>query len=356
MIGIDSKAARCAWTHAAIITIVATSACVIFTIRKTLLVFAIAVMFAYFLYPVVDVIQRRFPWMSRLVALIVPFALALAALMTFVMFVKDPIRMETDHMLAQVMRPDFKQQISNWSPLNLPIGQMIVTSYDQNRILGMAPQFAKALRTFGRELSNFLIVPILSFFLLKDGRQIRNTILQVSFVEPCALESFMRDAHDLMLQYMRALFLQCLATLVCFTIALNLMNAPYATLLAAVACPLEFVPLVGPLTSAAMILAVSGLIGYPHVAWLLTFLIVYRLFQDYVLSPHLMRKGVKLHPLLVLFGIIAGGEIGGIPGIFLSVPLIALIRLVCYEASKHNSRAFSRTVVCELSSDQAIGA
>ena len=68
--------------------------------------------------------------------------------------------------------------------------------------------------------------------------------------------------------------------------------------------------------------------GYPHVLWVVIFLGIYRMFQDYVLSPHLMSKGVELHPLLVIFGVFAGGEIGGVAGIFLSVPALALMRLL----------------------------
>jgi predicted PurR-regulated permease PerM len=60
----------------------------------------------------------------------------------------------------------------------------------------------------------------------------------------------------------------------------------------------------------------------------LIFLAVYRVFQDYVLSPLLMRAGTEVHPLLVLFGVFAGSELAGIPGAFLSVPVLALIRIV----------------------------
>jgi predicted PurR-regulated permease PerM len=58
------------------------------------------------------------------------------------------------------------------------------------------------------------------------------------------------------------------------------------------------------------------------------------LFQDYVLSPHLMSKGVELHPLMIILGVLAGGEIGGVAGIFLSVPALALIRLLYHRARK----------------------
>jgi predicted PurR-regulated permease PerM len=44
-----------------------------------------------------------------------------------------------------------------------------------------------------------------------------------------------------------------------------------------------------------------------------------------------MKKSVQLHPLLVLFGVFAGGEIGSVPGIFLRVQVLALLRLGFYE-------------------------
>jgi predicted PurR-regulated permease PerM len=47
-----------------------------------------------------------------------------------------------------------------------------------------------------------------------------------------------------------------------------------------------------------------------------------------------MKRGVKLHPLLIIFGVYAGGEIGGVGGIFLSVPILALARLLFYEWRK----------------------
>jgi predicted PurR-regulated permease PerM len=62
--------------------------------------------------------------------------------------------------------------------------------------------------------------------------------------------------------------------------------------------------------------------------WIVVILIVYRLFQDYVLSPFLMSSGVELHPLLVLFGVLAGEQVAGIPGMFFSVPVIAGLRII----------------------------
>src|SRR5262249_7372713 len=67
--------------------------------------------------------------------------------------------------------------------------------------------------------------------------------------------------------------------------------------------------------------------GFAH-PWLLAlFILLWRLTQDYVSSPLIMGRGVELHPALVIFGVLAGGEIARPAGMFLSVPLIARLRL-----------------------------
>jgi len=115
------------------------------------------------------------------------------------------------------------------------------------------------------------------------------------------------------------------------------MGVPYALLLSSVAFLCEFVPLVGPVTAAAVILAVSAIKGYPHIWWIAIFLGAFRLAQDYGISPKLMSRGVELHPVLVIFGVFAGAEIAGVAGVFLSVPVLAMARLVLRRFSQSES-------------------
>ena len=84
--------------------------------------------------------------------------------------------------------------------------------------------------------------------------------------------------------------------------------------------------MIGPLSACAIIILVAALSGSP-VLIVLIFLVAYRMFQDYFLSPHVMSSGLELHPLAILFGVFAGAEFAGIAGAFLSVPILALVRI-----------------------------
>ena len=95
--------------------------------------------------------------------------------------------------------------------------------------------------------------------------------------------------------------------------------------------------MIGPLVACVTILVVTG-IATGHWLAVVVFLVAYRMLQDYIISPHLMERGVAIHPLLVLFGVFAGAEIAGIAGTFLSVPVLAAVRIVYVRVRKAQAR------------------
>ncbi len=324
MLSFDSKAARQAWTYAGVILILGTT----YMIRKTLLVFAISLMFAYLLYPLVGAIDRRLRWKSQVPALVLPFLFILGLLVGFTWMIKEPASREAKQLFLLI----HASKIADWAPLGLPVGEQIVDH--SGEVLSLISQLGvgRGLGHVAASLADMLAVPILSFLLLKDGRAIRQQLVELLGIGP-ASERVLRDAHVLMLEYMRALLLLCLVTLVSFTVVLSLMRVRYGVLLAVLACVLEFIPVVGPFAAAGIILGVGWFTGATsgHLLAIGSFLLGYRVFQDYVLGPIVMRRGVQLHPLVVMFGIFAGADIGGVAGILLSVPVLAMVRLIWYE-------------------------
>jgi predicted PurR-regulated permease PerM len=199
-----------------------------------------------------------------------------------------------------------------------------------NELIGALPNAGLKIVSAATNVIYVVIVPILAFFFLKDSVLIRSHLLSLADTSP-AMRSFadglMEDIHALLARYMRALVVLSLSTFTAYSTFFTIMDVPYGVLLAVLAMMLEFIPMIGPLVAGTAIVIVAAVAG-SHVLAVLIFLLAFRMFQDYVLSPHIMGQGVELHPLLVLFGVFAGAEVAGVAGSFLSVPLLALIRIL----------------------------
>jgi predicted PurR-regulated permease PerM len=185
-----------------------------------------------------------------------------------------------------------------------------------------------------------VLIPILSFFFLKDGREMRLNAVDSLFEEERrpVVEGILEDINRLLGEYIRALVLLSICSFLGNLLFLLVTGAPYAVLLAVVVAICEFLPVVGPLLGAAAVVLVTGLSGYSHLLLYLIFWILFRGFQDYIVSPSLMAKGVKLNPLLVLFGVLSGERIAGVFGMFFSVPVIATLRVLFVRLRRTRSR------------------
>jgi predicted PurR-regulated permease PerM len=130
-------------------------------------------------------------------------------------------------------------------------------------------------------------------------------------------------------QFIRAQLTLAALSWVAYTVFLGLiMHVPYALMLGTAGGLLEFVPVVGPLVASVLIIGVALLTGYQHWVIVLVFLVAWRLIQDYVVSPRVMGQTMELHPLAAIFGVLAGGEIAGVLGVYLSIPVMASLRIV----------------------------
>jgi predicted PurR-regulated permease PerM len=107
-----------------------------------------------------------------------------------------------------------------------------------------------------------------------------------------------------------------------------LLGNPYAILLGVLAAVLEFIPLIGPLVVAAVAVGIAALHDPMLAVWTAVFLTVLRVAEDYVIYPRLIGCGIHLHPLVVIVAVLAGAELGGIAGVFIAVPLVALVTVV----------------------------
>src|SRR5207248_8716209 len=130
------------------------------------------------------------------------------------------------------------------------------------------PKAGLKFLTVAGDVIYVVIIPILAFFFLKDGEEMREHILEIVDPGPrrALLDDLLADVNVLLAHYMRALVLLSLCAFTAYAIFFMIIGVPYGILLAALACLLEFIPMVGPLTASIVILLVAGLSGGTIVA------------------------------------------------------------------------------------------
>lgn len=334
--GLDARAARVTLT----VLVFAAVLALLYLLRHVLVLLAFSVFFAYLLYPLVRLVQRVRPLAGhRTMAIGVVYGLLLIAVSVVGMITGPKAASELSNLARKL--PEMSQQLKTGAiagdmleARGLQAAQLrdVETFLREHAgdILSYVQGVATAVLVWLAGAWTLVLIPIFAFFILKDAEALTASL--TSRFETRRNRELWRsigqDVHDLLGEYVRALILLSLLTFLVWMGVFLVARVPYAVVLAAIAGVLEFLPVFGPLAAGALVMIVALFSGYPHPLFLFLFIVVWRGIQDYVSSPLIMGRGIELHPGLVIFGVIAGGEIAGAAGMFLSVPVISALRIV----------------------------
>lgn len=332
----DPTAVRVAWT----ILLIACALALVYVLRHVLLLLAFAVFFAYLLFPLVTAAQRWIPGFgSRTRALAFVYVLLVAALAIGGTALGPRVGSEVRGLAERL--PEIGKQLGSGTIVSKTLqryglGAELTEHLDATLrghtggILASAQGATVAVLKWLSGAWVVILIPIFAFFILKDGERFmaRATALLERRQHRERWRAIVQDLHHLLGEYMRALVLLSLITFVVWSIVFLVAGLPYPLMLAAIGGVLEVLPLVGPVVAGVIVLSVAAFAGYGHTLALLIFVVAWRFVQDYVTSPLVMGRGIELHPALVIFGVIAGGELAGPAGMFLSIPVIAGLRIV----------------------------
>jgi predicted PurR-regulated permease PerM len=326
MLGIDPRAARIAWT----VALVALALWLVYLLRATLFLFVLAVLFAYLLAPLVNLLDRFLPasrTRTRTPALAMAYVIVVGLVVLAGIVIGTRVVVQANELAQR-----FPHILNGWEAsfqARVPDSLKTQLTARFNDLIAALPGYSLQFLALMGNLIYVVIIPVLAFLCLKDGVLVRRHIL--GLVEPgprrALLDGVLADIHLMLAHYMRALVLLSATAFAAYSIFLSVLGVHYGILLGALAGALEFIPMIGPLAAGAIVLVIAGAFS-GHLLAILIFIAAFRMFQDYLVSPHLMGRGVQLHPLLVLFGVFAGARLAGIPGTFLSVPVLALVRVL----------------------------
>ncbi|MFN0109322.1 MAG: AI-2E family transporter [Blastocatellia bacterium] len=318
----------------------------LYALRLVVLLLAFTAIFCYLIAPLVDFVERPFRLMNsrwklpRTLAISIVYLLLIGGIVLFADYV---VPLLSDQIIAFSNNfPGYAQQLDQYvkSVEKLPSRYRLPQNWRQPLLdwftytkAGLV-EWLRAIvgRTLGLALFLpwLILIPVLGFFFLKDAKPISNRFL-LSLPEAdmrYRLTVFLRDVSETLAAYIRAQLMACALVGVIEGTGLWLLGLSYPLVFAVAAAILEFVPVVGPLTLGVVAVMVVSFHSVQSALIVAGFLIVFRIIHDYVIYPRLIGAGVEIHPLAVVLAVICGAELGGVIGVFLSVPVVALL-IVC---------------------------
>ena len=305
--------------------------------RETLTLFLFAILFAYFVDPAVSFFQRKLN--GRMKGIAVTYVLLIGLLVGIGFALGPRIAEESKGLTSSV--PAFLDRIASgqiilsmgqsrgWTHERaVQIQQVFLSNRDAIKGYGEA-----ALKGLEEPLSHIwwlILIPILSLFFLKDARTMAFQVVGLGgdAKNRSVLRGIVNDINVMLGSYIRAQLILAGLTAAVLTLVLGIMGAPFAFVLGPLAGVCEFIPVVGPAVASVAIFGIALLSGYPHLLWIFLFLGAWRLIQDYVSAPKIMGESLEISPLVQIFGVLAGGEIGGVVGALISVPILAVLRIL----------------------------
>jgi predicted PurR-regulated permease PerM len=325
---------------------VAASLWIVYKLTTVLLLVILSVFFAYLVAPLVDLVQQPIRIGGRDRAIPRGLAIGVVYLVLFV-----GIGFAIYFLLPQfgAQFPEFKQQATSYYKTITGASDRLNQYFMQHRmpegivkainntVLGVISKGGELASSAFEKMLGMIIflpwlvlIPILAFFFLKDADSFRRSVL--AMLPRGRLrwrgDELFQDINSTLAAYIRAQLTACLIIGVVCSVGFALLGLPSPLVLGLIAGMLEFVPLVGPLV-VALLAALLALVhpggGFGLAFLMLLFLGVLRIVEDYVIYPRLIGQGIHLHPLAVILAILAGAELAGVAGIFLAIPVIAIV-------------------------------
>jgi predicted PurR-regulated permease PerM len=313
---------------------------IIYSARRILLIFVFAVFFAYLINPVVKFMQTHSLFFRNLrgpavvevyislVLLTVAVGYALAPrIVTNTAKLVDEVPVVLDGLATGDIATQLASEYAWSEATELRFKTFLVRH--RGGIQGLTAGVDRFLVNAAQVIGYVFLVPILAIFFLRDGDRIANTFIQALFPADRRTQgrSAARELHIVLGRYISAQVLLCILSFGFYLATLLGLRCPHAGALAVLGGFLEFVPVAGWLTTFAAVLSVAT-VSHSHWIWIAALLLLWRVLQDYLFSPRIMGRHLRIHPLASIFAILMGAEVGGIVGVYLAIPLMASVRVI----------------------------
>ena len=200
----------------------------------------------------------------------------------------------------------------------------------------VSPIFAKSIFNSSFAILDFIfllmVTPIVAIYLLVDWDKI---IKEVEKVIPRRLEptisQIVIEMHKTVASFLRGQFSVCIILAIFYATSLTALGLEYGLLVGLFSGLISFIPLIGAILGGLVALVVSLAQFWQTPEWVGVVLIIFlfgQVLEGNLLTPRLVGKSVKLHPLWIIFSVTCFGSLMGWVGVILAVPSAACIAVL----------------------------
>jgi len=305
--------------------------------RAILTPFVFAAIFAYIFNPVVNFLHEKLK-VPRTVSVIVIYTLIITLIIAGGIAFSKRVVDESSGLRVQVssLTKSAKNQINALPDWIKPTLNDTLANVEKSNNISYPSVYSFFPQAFSR-IIGFIIFLFAAFYFLKEGSSMFDKLLHfVPNTYKLEADILIKRINSILGSYLRGqIFLVIFVSIVLF-LCLTIIGVKYSLILAIFSGFAEIVPIIGPIFAAAVVALIAFMGGNSNFGWdpfqtAIVVIIVYtvvRQIQDYFVNPYIMGKITKLHPLIILFAVLAGEHTAGITGLLLAVPLAGIIKII----------------------------
>lgn len=309
----------------------------LYTVRIVLPLFILAFVLAYLLNPLVTNLERK--GFARSSAILIVYASVLGGIILAAIYAFPVIAKEIDKFsqmlpaLIMQVQESLSNFYENYQRVQIPesLRQVIddaINNIEQFLIASLDVLAEKVLGILSG-LVIILISPILAFYILKDRNILGEKVMGLFPIKIRRELSYLwKEIDRVLTKFIRGHLLIAFLVGLMMAVGLTIIGVPFAILLGITIGIFDLIPYFGPILGVLPAVIIALLESPIKALYVLILMVVVQQIESNILTPKILGESVGLHPLTVIFVVLAGGHLFGLLGLLLAVPVTAVARIV----------------------------
>ncbi len=287
-------------------------------------------LFAFLIYPLAKMFNKKIDYKKSVILsflififlLILLFSIILPNLYRQLIIILTNMPMLIDkfeQQITSILKKDFNY-ISNYFQINLE-------EYLKNKIVMLEEVAVNSLKSVVKIIFNFVLSLIISAYILVDFDKIIIWLKAKTIKKP-KIRFFLKRMKDLMYSYISGSILVSLIMFITSSILFEIIGLDYAFFLGFIFALTNFIPYVGPYIGGIFVVIAGMIISLKKALFSLLIVFLLQLIESNYITPKIQSRMLKIKPFYLIISVIILGELLGIFGMVISIPLVVFFQTI----------------------------